>query len=185
MKTLLRFLAVFVVVCVSRAAFGQAVLRAGETVDIRLSGVPAEEISQFSAQYPIDDSGNINLPYINQIKIAGLQTSQAQSVIEEKLKSEKIYTHPTITLAIQQGQRFINVGGSVRAPGRVPYTADLTLMSTINAAGGFNDYADRKRVRLTRDGKMRVVDTRQISKHPEMDEKVLPGDQIEVPQSLW
>lgn len=185
MKTVFRFLALFIVLCVSRAAFGQAVLRTGETVDLRLSGVPSDEIAQFSAQYPIDDSGNINLPYINLVKIAGLETSQAQTLIEDKLKADKIYTHPTITLAIQQGQRFINVGGSVRAPGRVPYTADLTVMSTINAAGGFNDYADRKRVRLTRDGKVQVIDTRKISKNPALDLKVLPGDQIEVPQSLW
>jgi polysaccharide export outer membrane protein len=160
-------------------------LRPGETVEIRLAGVPAEEIAQFSAQYPIDDSGMVNLPYINLVKIAGIPMSQAQTVIEEKLKSAKIYTHPTITVSMQATQRFVNVGGSVRAPGRVPYTPDLTLMSTINAAGGFNDFADRKRVRLTRDSKVQVIDTRKISKDPSLDQKVLPGDQIEIPQSLW
>lgn len=169
----------------ARSASAQAVLRPGDSVEIRLAGVPTEEIAQFSAPYTIDEGGMLNLPYIGLVKAAGLPANKAQSAIEEKLKSEKIYTHPTVTIAIQGTTRFVNIGGSVRGPGRIAYTPDLTLMSAINAAGGFNDFADRKRVRLVRDGKVEVIDTRALSKDPSKDPRVLPGDQIEVPQSLW
>jgi protein involved in polysaccharide export with SLBB domain len=36
----------------------------------------------------------------------------------------------------------VNVGGSVRTPSGVPFTEDMTLLTAINAAGGFNDFAD-------------------------------------------
>lgn len=169
----------------TQGLLAQATLRPGDVVDIRLAGVPAEEIGQFSAQYTVDDAGMLNLPYISQIRAAGLAPNQLQVAIQNKLTADEIYTHPNITVQIQAGARFVNVGGSVRAPGRIPYTSDLTLMSTINAAGGFNDFADQKRVRVVHEGKVQIVDTRKIRKDPSQDLKVLPGDQIEVPQSFW
>lgn len=186
MKTV-RLASLFVLLSLAlvRGAFAQAVLRAGDTIEIRLAGVPTEEIVSFSAQYTIDDQGSINLPYINAVKIGGLAPSQAQTVIENKLKADEIFTHPSITIGMQTGQRFVNVGGSVRAPGRIPYTSDLTLMSSINAAGGFNDFADQKKVRLVHEGKAQIIDTRKIRKDPSLDPKVFPGDQVEVPQSWY
>lgn len=164
--------------------FAQAALRQGDVVDLRLFGVPIEETQQFSAPYTIDDSGMINLPYIGEIKAGGLLANQLQVAIENKLKSDGIYTHPTISIQTQVGQRFVNVGGAVRAPGRVPYTPDLTLMSAINAAGGPNDFA-KQIAFLTRAGKRLQYDLKQLRKDPTNDPKIVPGDQIEVPQSLW
>ena len=163
----------------------QATLRQGDTIEIRLAGVPTEEIQAVSSQYTIDDTGMLNLPYINNVKVSGLQPNQAQAAIEQKFKSEEIYTHPTVTIIIQNSSRFVNVGGAVRAPGRVPYTPDLTLMSTINASGGFNDFADQKKVRYIHDKKVEIIDVRKIRKDPALDPKVYPGDQLEVPQSFW
>lgn len=161
----------------------QAVLRVGDTLEIRLSGVPTEEIGAFSAPQTIDDGGMFNLPYIGKIKVAGLDVAEAQRLIENKLQSEKIYTHPTVTLGIPSNTRLVNVTGEVKANGRVTYTNDMTIMSAIAGAGGFSDFADRKRVKLVRDGKMKVLDTTKFTAKPELDEKVLPGDQLYVPQS--
>jgi protein involved in polysaccharide export with SLBB domain len=180
-KTLLVF--VFAALCLAPRLFAQAALRPGDTVEIRLAGVPAEEIAMFSAPYVVDESGMLNLPYINQVRVAGLQPNQAQAAVEKELRDEGIYTHPTVTILAAVNTRFVSIGGAVRAPGRVPYTPDLTLMSTINAAGGFNEFADKKRVRLIRGGKAEVIDTRKISRDPSLDPKISPGDQIEVGQS--
>jgi len=188
MKLPARFLTLLLILtglCAGRAAFAQSVLRPGDTVEVRLAGVPVEEIQQFSATYTVDDDGMLNLPYIGLVKAGGLQPSDAQQAVQRKLKAEKIFTHPTVTISVQGNTRFVNVGGAVRGPGRVVYTPDLTLMSAINAAGGFNDFADRKRVRFVRGGKAIVIDTRKLLEDPSKDPPVHPGDQIEVPQSLW
>ena len=166
----------------------QAVLRVGDTLELRLSGVPGDEIGGFSAGQTIDDGGMLNLPYIGKIKVAGLDVSQAQQLIESKLKSEKIFTNPTVTLSIQANMRLVNVTGEVKSSGRVSYTADMTLMSAIAGAGGFSDFADKKHVKLTREGKVQDIDTRKIAKDPSLDVRLLPGDQVYIPQSsgfLW
>jgi polysaccharide export outer membrane protein len=179
------FLSLLFVLTIASGLYAQATLRAGDTIEIHMAGVPADEIQMVSAQYTVDDTGMLNLPYINGVKVVGLLPNQAQKLIEDKFKSEEIYTHPSITINIQTGVRFVNVGGQVRAPGRVPYTPDLTLMSVINAAGGFTDFADQKRVRYVHDSKVQVLDVRKIRKDPKLDQKVFPGDQLEVPQSFW
>jgi polysaccharide export outer membrane protein len=180
----LAFLAGLLAVAFAPLTFAQAVLRPGEVIEIRLAGVPPEEIQGFSAQYTIDDQGNLNLPYINTVKVAGVAPSQAQTVIENKLKSEEIYTHPTITIGMQSSQRFVTVSNAVRNPGRIPYTIDLTLLSAINAAGGLNDYA-KQIAYLTRESKRTTYDLKKLRKDPSQDPKMLPGDQIEVPQSWY
>jgi len=37
---------------------------------------------------------------------------------------------------MQAQSRFVNVGGEVKEPKRVPFTDDLTVLGSINAAGG-------------------------------------------------
>ncbi|MEA3187227.1 MAG: polysaccharide biosynthesis/export protein VpsN [Chthoniobacter sp.] len=185
MKRFLGGLVFLAAIVFAPSVFAQAVLRPGDVVEIRLSGVPPEEVSQFSAPYTVDDSGLINLPYIGELKAGGLLPNQFQSSVEIKLKADGIYTHPTVTVQqAQTGQRFVSVGGSVRAPGRVLFTPDLTLMSAINAAGGLNDFA-KQTAFLTRQGKRVSFDLKKIRKDPSQDPKALPGDQIEVPQSIW
>ena len=184
LKSLGTLLFLFVILSV-RPVLAQATLRIGDVVEIRLAGVPMEEMSQFSAPYTVDDSGALNLPYIGLLKVTGLALNQAQTLIENRLKSDKIYTHPSVTISPGANTRFISIGGQVKGPGRIPYTADLTLSSAIHAAGGFTDYADRKKVKLTRDNTKEIVNVKEIGNHPEKDIKLLPGDQIEVPQSWF
>ena len=161
--------------------FAQAVLRAGDTVDIRLAQVPTEDIAAFGSVQVIDEGGMLNLPYIGKIKISGMDVSQAQQLIETKLKEGKIFTNPTVTLT--PSTRLVNVTGEVKSPGRQSYTADLTVMSAIGGAGGFNDFADKRHVKLVCSGKVQVIDTTKIANNPDLDIKVLPGDQIIIQQS--
>jgi protein involved in polysaccharide export with SLBB domain len=162
-----------------------AALRAGDKVDIRLGGVPSEEIMAVTAIYTIDAEGYINLPHIGKVRAAGMQQHELQSTIENRYKSEGIYTRPTITINQQTGERFVNVDGEVRSRQRVPYTPDMTLMSAINAAGGMSEFADQKRVQLSRGGQSQTIDIRSVRRDPSQDIKVQPGDSIFVPRSFW
>ena len=162
-----------------------AALRPGDTIEVRLGGVPTNDVSQITASYVIDNQGYINLAYINKISIGGKTASQAADVIESAYKNAQIFTNPTITISTQAGARFVNVGGEVKAPSRIPFTPDLTLMSAINAAGGMSEFANRKKVRLIRGKEVMVVDTKKILNDPSLDLPVKPGDQIFVEQSFF
>ena len=132
-----------------------------------------------------DGEGFINLPHIGKVRAAGLSQAALQRGVEAAYKSGEIYTNPTITVTVPTTLRFVNVSGDVRQPRRVEFTTDLTVLGAISAAGGFTDYADQRKVRLMRAGKVQIVDVKAVRNNPALDIRLLPGDQIEVPQSFW
>lgn len=181
-----RFLAAFFVVfAFAASAFAQATLRIGDPVELKISGVPAEEQAQVNNVYTVDASGTVNLPYINKVKADGLTPAQLAGSIEGSYRAGRIYTNPTITIVMQPSARFVNVGGAVRSPTRVPFTEDMTLLTAINASGGFNDFADQRKVRVLRGRDVKVYDVRESRRDPSRDIRLQPGDRIEVPQSFF
>ncbi|MEO8045237.1 MAG: polysaccharide biosynthesis/export family protein [Spartobacteria bacterium] len=181
----LRLLTLVMLAACVPAVWADSVLRAGDPVELRISGVPAEEQAQVNNVYTVDANGMLNMPYINKVRAEGLTPAQLAGAIEGGYRSARIFTNPTITIVMQPQSRFVNVGGAVRAPNRISYTEDMTLLTAINAAGGFNDFADQKRVRLLRGSEAKVFDVRQFRKEPGLDPKLQPGDKIEVPQSFF
>lgn len=163
----------------------QATLRVGDPIELKISGVPAEEQAQVNNTYTIDADGSVNLPYVNKIRARGLTPAQLASSIENSYRSGRIFTNPTITIMMQPTARFVNVGGAVRSPSRVPFTEDMTLLTAINAAGGFNDFADQRKVRVLRGKDVKVFDVRRARQDPSLDIRLQPGDRVEVPQSFF
>jgi protein involved in polysaccharide export with SLBB domain len=174
-------------ICLAAAAsaHAQATLRVGDPVDLKISGVPSEEQAQVNNSYTVDANGTINLPYINKVKAEGLTPAQLAAAIEGSYREAKIYTNPTITIVMAPTARFVNVGGAVRSPSRIPFTEDMTLLTAINAAGGFNDFADQRKVRVLRGQTVKVYDVREVRRDPSRDIKLQPGDRIEIPQSFF
>ena len=179
------FLICALLIGTAAAAFSQATLRVGDPLDIKIGGVPQEEQLQVNNTYTVDAGGSVNLPYINKVRAAGLTPAQLARSIEENYRSGKIFTNPNITIVMQPMARFVNVGGAVRQPMRVPFTEDMTLLTAISGAGGFNDFADQKHVRVLRGNDVKVYDVRQFRKDPSQDVKLRPGDRVEVPQSFF
>jgi protein involved in polysaccharide export with SLBB domain len=181
-----RSLAVLLFLCaLASGAFGQATLRIGDPIELKIAGVPAEDQSQVNNTYSVDSGGAINLPYIGKVHAEGMTPAALARAIEDNYRSNKIYTNPNVTIIMQPTARFVNVGGSVRSPSRVPFTEDMTLLTAINASGGFNDFADQRHVRLLRGNEVTVYDVRRFRKDPSQDVKLRPGDKIEVPQSFF
>jgi len=178
-------LALFVAGAIPSAVASDAAFRNGDTIELRIGGVPAEETQLVTGAYTVDGDGFINLPHIGKVRALGLSQAALQSAVEAAYRTGEVYTNPTITVTIPATQRFVNVSGDVRQPRRVEYTSDLTVLGAISAAGGFTDYADQRKVRLLRKGRAQIVDIKAVRSDPSRDIVLLPGDHIEVPQSFW
>lgn len=157
------------------------VIRIGDKVTIRLSGVPDEG---YIKEVQIPQSGDITVPLLTRsFHAAGRNASEVAAEIASSYKAEKIYTNPDVTIIPEE--RYVNVGGDVRSPSRVLYTSDLTLLSSINACGGFTEYANRKAVRILRGQQVIQVDASAASRNPGTDPPLRAGDQIYVPRTMF
>lgn len=168
--------------CVARAENPAPVpVRAGDTFWLSLSGVP-DPHGPIDGAYTVDKEGTIPLPFIGRVKIAGLLPGQIQETIQNRYIDEKIFAHPVISVSAHKPE-FVDILGAVNSHGlRLPYTSDLTLMVAIARAGGFTDYADKKKVGLAREGKRTVYNIPDFIKGRAEDPKLLPGDRIVIPQ---
>lgn len=176
-------LVAFILLGASTGLAGDALLRVGDTFDLRIGGVPAEDAGKIAGTYTIDDEGCVNLAYIGKVQAVGLTPSSIQSKIEHTYTGGGIFTHPTITLNIAPTSRLVTVGGEVNSKGRIPYTADMTVMSAIGAAGDFTIFANQAKVRLIRGNSVQEINCKKIRSNPSLDIRVLPGDNIQVPQT--
>lgn len=176
------FLSTLLLLASFPASAEEFILRPSDTIQLKIGGVPANDVKAVTGEYVIDGQGYINLPNLGRIKIDGLTLSAAQTVIETGYRSRDIYTRPTIMITVGTVHHWVNVDGAVRTPQRITYKPDLTLLATINAAGGFSSSADQQKVRLIRADEVMIIDTKKIRANPSLDIPVGPGDRIEVPQ---
>ncbi len=161
----------------------ESTLRTGDSIIVKISGVPPEDVAMVSTSYDIGDKGNINLPYIGEIHAAGLRPSALQKNIEAAYRNAQIFTHPTIQVTANKEAptQVIFVSGEVKLPNRITMSPGMTVGGSITAAGGFTDFASPRKVKLIRSGRALELDCRQADS-PGSLTPVQPGDTIVVPQ---
>jgi len=145
----------------------------------------------------VTDSGGVEAPYIGRVKAENKTCKQLAGDIKAELEKE-FYYQATVIIAVDlrsKSRGKVYLVGPVRMPGpqEIPSDEVLTLSKAILRAGGFNDYADRKHVKITRQGssgdtdkKTFVVDVAQIydKGKTENDVPLEPGDLILIPERL-
>lgn len=153
-----------------------AKLAPGDYIKVVLSGL-AEPPQPHEEQ--IKEDGTLTLPNIGVVKAEGKTTVELQKEIYEAYVPN-YYKRLTVTVSTER--RVYYVQGQVRASGRQEYLGPTTVLKAIATAGDFTDFANRKRVILTRaDGTRIIVDCVKAAKDSTYDLPVFPGDKIDVP----
>jgi polysaccharide export outer membrane protein len=97
--------------------------------------------------YLVDENGNVNFPFVGNINVISLTTSQASQKIQEALSAYVSNTAIIVKFIDNQ----ITVMGEVQRQGVFPFTQDkLTIYEAIGLGGGLTRYGDRKKVILIR-----------------------------------
>ncbi len=151
-----------------------------------------EDRDDESQHLRVNDNGELEVPYIGLVPAEGRTCKQLAYNIKGALEKEYYY-HATVILAIdrvsEKSRGRVYVYGSVKSQGpqEIPPDETYTVSKAIIRAGGFGDFADKRKVKLTRkNGDDVTVDLKRIIEqgHTEEDVVVHPDDQIYVPQRL-
>lgn len=119
----------------------------------KLSGTPGgasagEGALGIQEGYRVDESGNIYLPYIKEVKASGLSTTQLRNEITEKLAEY----FPDASVQVRFMNFRVTLLGEVFKPNTYIIPNErLTILEAIGMAGDFTPYADRADVLIIRE----------------------------------
>ena len=91
--------------------------------------------------------GKITLKYGSDIVALGLTTEQLKEKVTTELK--RFYEDPVVTIQVKTiNSRRVYITGSVNKPGAYTLSGPMTILQLITAAGGLQEYADKKNIML-------------------------------------
>lgn len=106
--------------------------------------------------YTVDEKGDVTMPVLGAIHVAGLTRVEAQEAIRALLETQVV--NPSVQVNLINAK--VSVLGEVNRPGYVAMTGDrLTLLEALAAAGDLTPYGKRDDVLVTRevDGKIEMT----------------------------
>jgi polysaccharide export outer membrane protein len=151
-----------------------------------------EDRDNESQRLRVNDNGELEVPYIGLVPASGRTCKQLAYSVKSLLEREYYY-HATVILALdhvsEKSRGKVYVYGSVKGQGpqEIPPDETYTVSKAIIRAGGFGDFADKKKIKLTRkSGETVVINLKRVIEEGHTDEDVTvgPDDQIYVPQKL-
>src|SRR3984893_14374865 len=151
-----------------------------------------EDRDNDSQRLRVNDNGELEVPYVGLVPAEGRTCKELAYSIKGLLEKEYYY-HATVILAVdrvsEKSRGRIYVYGSVRGQGpqEIPPDEAYTVSKAIIRAGGFGDFANKRKIKVTRkNGQDFTVDLKRVIEegHTEDDVVLQPDDQIYVPQRL-
>jgi len=104
----------------------------GDTLDITVFGAP-----DLSQKVRVTTNGDVYLPLVNYIHLAGQNVQEAQESIENALKKGNFLIAPHVTIAVAEFASGVVLMGEVARPGIYPVTvATSRLLDLLTEAGG-------------------------------------------------
>jgi polysaccharide export outer membrane protein len=116
---------------------------AGDRLSIKVVGE-----ADLTGDYIVDPTGNISLPYVRTIPVAGLTTLEVEKLLASKLRNGYL-RNPNLSVQLATLRPFF-ILGEVNTAGSFDYQPGMTVQNAIAIAGGYSPRADQGAVMLTR-----------------------------------
>ena len=128
----------------------------GDLLAVSVLGAP-----DYHYDVRVSSSGEISLPMVGSIKVAGLTTPQAETAIAQTLQKQGFFNDPRVSVFVKEySTSGTSVLGEVQHPGIYPLLGHRTLLDALSAAGGTTPRAGKSVTITHRD-------------HPEAAERIM------------
>jgi polysaccharide export outer membrane protein len=150
----------------------------GDELDVSVYGAP-----DLTQHVRVGTSGNIYLPLIGTVHVAGLASDEAEALVEQKLADGSFVTKPHVTIYVKEyTTEAVSITGEVNKPGAYPALETRRLYDAFMEAGGLTQTAGRS-VTIAHDGQTRpdvVLLSSDPVKSAQANVPIQPGDAISV-----
>jgi len=149
----------------------------GDDLDITVFGLP--ELSQHAR---VGSSGDVSLPLVGNLHLAGLSSDEAQTLIEKRLVDGNFVNNPHVSVFVKEyTAEGISLMGEVNRPGVYSALGAHRLLDLIQTAGGLTDKAGRTVTVAHRDDPehpMTLTLSNDAAEASENNIELQPGDTI-------
>ncbi len=149
----------------------------GDLLSFSVYGIP-----DLAQDIRVGNAGDIYLPLIGYVQLAGLTLDQAQTVIENRLREGEFVKNPHVALSLKD---YVNqsaiVTGEVNRPGIYPIMGSRRMLEVLAAAGGLTPRAGKTVTITHRDRPEEPVKVdlpADLAKSPKDNIEILPGDTL-------
>jgi polysaccharide export outer membrane protein len=105
--------------------------------------------AELTRTIPVRPDGKISMPLLNDVRAAGLTPNQLAAQITMSLK--RFVTDPQVTVIVTQiNSQRVYILGEVTRTGAYPLLPGMTLLQALSSAGGFTQFANRKKIYMFR-----------------------------------
>jgi polysaccharide export outer membrane protein len=90
----------------------------------------------------VDGDGNIALPMVGAVNVAGRTTSEVRVLVTERLRAAYV-RDPQVSVGLREAvSQVLTIGGQVARPGVYPVMGEMTLLRALAVAGDTREDAD-------------------------------------------
>ncbi len=146
----------------------ETVLRSGDAITVFITALDQEAVTPYNLPtavyatpgtdkvqatptlqyYIIDANGDVTLPVMGAVHVAGLTSTAAAQAIREKLETQVV--SPSVQVRLINAK--VSVLGEVNRPGQIALTGErITILDALAAAGDMTVYGKRDNVLITRE----------------------------------
>ncbi len=119
--------------------------------EVRMGGRTTTDYSLIS--YQVDENGNIDLPLLGSVHVAGKTVDEVAQEVQEELKS--YFYSPSVKVSYVN--KNITVIGQVNNPGRYYYSGEnINIFQALGLAGDILEYGNREDVVVVRETNGRI-----------------------------
>jgi polysaccharide export outer membrane protein len=155
------------------------VISSGDEVEVTVYGAP-----DLSKHARVSADGNISMPLIGYVKVAGLNSSEAEGAIGNEFRRHHVLNDPQVSVYVKEYTGSgISVTGEVAKPGVYSAVGPHRLFDILQSAGGLTDKAADAITISHRgsDNPIRVELPKDPGELSRVNVELLPGDTVVVP----
>ena len=137
----------------------------------------------------LNGEGNISVPLLGSVHLAGLTLSQAASRLTELYGRDYLVNPKVNVMLLGYAKRRFTMLGQVNRPGSYEMPdgspQGIDLLEAVAMAGGYTRIAAPERVSVRRGGQVLRVDAKRMARGDHAGFTVQPGDTVTVGESIF
>lgn len=163
-------------------------LRVGDTVSFQIVEDRILNLQAVPTSLVVMDSGEVDVPYTGRVKALDKTCNQLGEEIKKELE-KKYYKKATVVLSLNVANRLLGrvyIWGQVHSQGPVNLVVNeqLTTAKAIMQAGGFADFANKRKVKVVRATDKGTNQTFELDMTDIMDNGVTEKDMVLKPNDM-